>query len=1363
MRIGTIIKKLGNYSVFLLILTVVLCILAYGTLLLPPVQNYVCNLAEMQLDHFLDGRVEIGKIRSNLLSRMDMYDLKIRDKSGRNDSISVGHIRVRYNLLALLNRTVHILSVYSKDIDASLSVTPDNTYNIPALPAYIVRKQNREAKKDSNSRASSDWNVVLGAVRLRNFNATYKDSCYHFTGSVSRANIRARFPKIDSIKVDLRAPQAYYGSFWWTGQIDTIGASAILRFDGMEVLEAYVRGSGTEVHGEGLIPFSKKGFWDLRAHVSTDVAPVTAIHGYARGIAPYGHLEVDASWAGTLQEAILDYKTSGSGMRYGTYDIDSFSLEGGYDLNSWTSSKGVINTPLGKMEIDAKLQIPALMVNPSFGKYQANIRVHQGKLALLKEKLNIENKNIPGEYAVIDGAVRGFGFKRLPDYISTKIKAADTSFQPDTLKIAAELRNKQWLLNAQAGGALLSGKGRIQDNGVVHGTVQGDIKNVAPFSGYFFKQPVRGQLNFETTIDGFINEPYIHCTLNSGFLKWRSVRVDTLDAVVLFTGKEFLIEKAHSAFTANIDTVSRYFNVKNVGGSIEAVVDASGPISSIDLSAAIRGKQLYYKSYRADTLNSKISLLDLSKVIWSNGVIRTDETEINTDGEFDFSSKHITVNCKLLTLKDNKRKNAGSIAADGFLLADSISAGFNTSKLDVSSIVPWVNCNWEYSGLMSAEGSVTGSYKNLEGKVRARFDKPGYKLHHLAAIDGQLVLLDSLLSATSTILLKDSLSMLYMKASLPLIPSKGWSIDLSGERQAQVALTGKNINLDGVVSLLDSTLVAGGKGNLAIEIFNSQGEWGLKGDILVNNGSYYIGKQNIAINQINLKALLSGTVTVPKIEYKISTGSVSAKGGKVDSLSVSGVSTTDTVKINRGYLWLPGDGMVDLRASLPLSHFDSLLIRPGFQVNFKINKFPLVILSTLIGSDIIENGRVTGAGRVEITKGRPVLSGSLNLENGQIRLGEVEQSLGSVNAKVVMKEDSVLLQELKGKIGKGTIKGDGFLLWSSSGLDQMRVNVKSRDIVFEFRDLATVRVQNGDISISNKREGGYLISGGVDLGPTRVIRDLRIIDLVEQLQRADMAVEKDPLLQSLSLQVEVNLQDNLAVDMNLGDLKMGGIVSVSGTAAQPTYTGQIRISNGFIYYFDRKFEITKGAFYNYDPYDLDPLIDLEAVTEVDAISSSGGSLETVESYTIYLSVQGRLSTPEVRLWSEGVPLDEGNIISILTLGQPLGAIGGDLGDRLKVFAQQSIVGFGARKLENLLGIERIDLKGNLFKFDSDDSPTLSLTKRFSPRFLLSYETALGDLTKPKVTATFRLTKHFFVEGLTEKDNYGLDLLFKYSR
>ena len=195
--------------------------------------------------------------------------------------------------------------------------------------------------------------------------------------------------------------------------------------------------------------------------------------------------------------------------------------------------------------------------------------------------------------------------------------------------------------------------------------------------------------------------------------------------------------------------------------------------------------------------------------------------------------------------------------------------------------------------------------------------------------------------------------------------------------------------------------------------------------------------------------------------------------------------------------------------------------------------------------------------------------------------------------------------------------------------------------------------------------------------------DLRIADLLEQVQRNNISMQKDPFLQKLSILVEVRLLDNLAVDMNLGDFKMGGEVSITGTALKPSYTGEIKVIEGYINYFDRKFEITRGHFYNYDQYKLDPLLDLEAATEIDMISpTSKGQIQTIESDTIYLTLQGRMSEPEVRLWAKEIPLDEGNIISILTLGQPLGAIGGDMGDRLKVYAQQSLIGFGTRKLNS---------------------------------------------------------------------------------
>lgn len=1361
--------RLGTSSAVVIILIAAVCVTAYGVLLLPPVQNYVCKIAEQKLDSFLEGDVKIGRIRSNLLSRLDIYDLKVRDKSGRDDSVSLEHIRVRYNILALLNRTVHVVSVFGKGLDAAISVTAGGEYKIPVYPDSALvdsfcLKEPAEEREGNLPGDLSPWKVVIGNVRLHNVNATYRDSCLHFIGSVSGARIRARFPKIDSIKLELRVPEAEYSSHWWKGSLDTIAGSGILRFDQLYLLESFVKGSGTEISGWGKIPFYMKDSWDLHANVSADVATVLAIHGYVPAFKPQGHLQAEVSWEGTMDNPVLKYKTTGSGLNFNSIDIDSLSLQGGYTADFRATTQGEIFSPLGRVKLGAWIKIPQLMSKPSFGNYQADVSIDQARLSLLKEKLELNSKNIPGEKAFIEGKIKGYGLERLPDYAVLKFEAEDRLFGSDTLKVQANLLNRQWSVNGELGRDYIEGNGRIQSNLAIHGKVNGQITDASFLSQYFLKEKIGGALRFESTVDGLIQKPFIQCAINSRNLRWRSVRATTFSSVIQYDGDMLNIGSLQAGFTTNLDTLADYFNVEGLSGSLTADVKASGPVCSLDLTASVSGSEINYRGYRADLFNADLAISGNDRISWNRGYLRLEGTEVKTRGEISLSSMLADVALELQTQNSGKKNNAGEISFTGLLGKDSVSSGFRISRLDVSAIYPWFALDRNFKGVLDANGNFRGTWENLQGKVNARLDQPGFKVHRLASIDCLLGLADSLLSVNSKIFLKDSLSVLYLNASLPLMPSRGWQIDMQEKGKARAELTGKNVKLDGIASILDSSSTAGGFGDVKLEMSSDQGTWVLGGTVQVGNGSYQNFKQGITIGKLKLITSISGTLSNPQMEYAVHTGAINVQHAKADSLYIKGYSTLDTLNVTGSKFWLSREGTVEASARIPLDHMDSLMIRQGFEIEFNIARFPLSLISPFVTENMIRSGVVNGHGQIRITGGRPVLSGNIGLENGRFAIEDVDPIIGPVNAQLVMQHDSVIVRQIKGKWGKGNFNGDGFIIWNNSGLDQMKINIKGKNVLVDLKELATVRIQNGNLRFSNNSDGGYLISGNVDLGDTRVVRDLRITDLVEQVQKNSINVQKDPFLQKLSIRVEVKLLDNLIVDMNLGDLKMGGEVSITGTAAKPTYTGEIRVIEGFINYFDRKFEITKGSFYNYDPYTLDPLLDLEAVTEIDVISpTSKSQLQTIESDTIYLSVHGRMSEPEVRLWAKDLPLDEGNIISILTLGQPLGAIGGDLGDRLKVFAQQSIIGFGTRKLEQLLGIEKIDLKGNLFDFDSENSPTLSLTKRFSPRFLLSYETALGDLTKPKVTAMFRLTKHFFVEGQTSSDNYGLDLLFKYSR
>jgi hypothetical protein len=165
--------------------------------------------------------------------------------------------------------------------------------------------------------------------------------------------------------------------------------------------------------------------------------------------------------------------------------------------------------------------------------------------------------------------------------------------------------------------------------------------------------------------------------------------------------------------------------------------------------------------------------------------------------------------------------------------------------MDISAISPWISSVSNFKGALDAQGDFKGTWKDLQGKVKARLDQPGYKVHRLASIDCILGLADSLLKVNSKIFLKDSSSLLRLNASLPLLPSQGWAIDMSDTEKARMDLSGTGINLNDVAFIFDSSSVANGIGKVNLRMYSDQGSWVLGGTVQIADGFIVTEKREL--------------------------------------------------------------------------------------------------------------------------------------------------------------------------------------------------------------------------------------------------------------------------------------------------------------------------------------------------------------------------------------------------------------------------------------------------------------------------------------------------------------------------------------
>ena len=121
---------------------------------------------------------------------------------------------------------------------------------------------------------------------------------------------------------------------------------------------------------------------------------------------------------------------------------------------------------------------------------------------------------------------------------------------------------------------------------------------------------------------------------------------------------------------------------------------------------------------------------------------------------------------------------------------------------------------------------------------------------------------------------------------------------------------------------------------------------------------------------------------------------------------------------------------------------------------------------------------------------------------------------------------------------------------------------------------------------------------------------------------------RDDFLENMAIAVEVDIR-GLTLDSELAEVEASGAVEVGGTFYKPLFQGDITIDQGQVFVLNQQFNITQGSVvFNrlaptksildvmYDPFELNPILDLEAKTnEITDINDD-------QKYVVTLTLQG---------------------------------------------------------------------------------------------------------------------------------------------
>ena len=211
--------------------------------------------------------------------------------------------------------------------------------------------------------------------------------------------------------------------------------------------------------------------------------------------------------------------------------------------------------------------------------------------------------------------------------------------------------------------------------------------------------------------------------------------------------------------------------------------------------------------------------------------------------------------------------------------------------------------------------------------------------------------------------------------------------------------------------------------------------------------------------------------------------------------------------------------------------------------------------------------------------------------------------------------------------------------------------------------------------------------------------------------------ETDELLASTQLNIQISGDDALRVNNNVARLRGDLDLFVRGTLANPVLFGQVElIPGGRLVYADNEYEVERGLLTFNNPYRIDPVIDLVAITEV-------------RNFDITLSLSGTLERLNAQFSSEE-GLADLEILALLATGQELEEEGrirapGERSPEMDVRASEILAGQAAslvsKRVGTLFGFDR-------FRIDPQSSATggaiggvrLTVGKRISRDLFVTY-------------------------------------------
>jgi translocation and assembly module TamB len=428
-------------------------------------------------------------------------------------------------------------------------------------------------------------------------------------------------------------------------------------------------------------------------------------------------------------------------------------------------------------------------------------------------------------------------------------------------------------------------------------------------------------------------------------------------------------------------------------------------------------------------------------------------------------------------------------------------------------------------------------------------------------------------------------------------------------------------------------------------------------------------------------------------------------------------------------------GTIGLRDPAPLN----LTVKGQVDLKLIEAQFPELLSSGVINLQVDVRGTVQS----------PDFRGIGVVTNASVRRQGFFTGLTNVNGTLSFNQNQIRVNNLDGVAGGGTVHAEGTAVLQGGTLQGMAIQIDANDVRLRGFPEGLRTVVDAKLNL----RGGLaspLLEGSVQIENLAYRSGFE--DFLALLSEENLRATPSPFGR-LRLSLHIEGGKNITIQNQLAQVEARVDIDLKGTVDEPSITGHVEASGGTLLFQGNRYTVTRGNIDFVDPLRIQPVIDIEAESQV-------------RDYRVILSITGRGANPKLSLRSDP-PLPELEIVSLIAGGQTREEIAAQ--SARSVTSEQLFQSGAASILFDLLqqrvgnrlgllGTGRVRIDPFLVGAEANPGTRITLSEQVTKDLSVTYSQDLASNRQQVILLEYFLSRNTsIVASRDELGNFGLDI------